>query len=45
MRKMNIWNQDKYLKAWNFASKIHNGQKLPGSDIPYIVPGRKVIFN
>ena len=33
---MNIWDQEKYLKAWNFASDIHNGQKIPGSDIPYI---------
>ncbi|PWQ93542.1 HD domain-containing protein [Leucothrix arctica] len=33
---MKIWNQDKYLEAWNFASSIHNGQTLPGSDIPYI---------
>ena len=33
---MNNWNQDKYLEAWNFASAIHNGQKIPGSDIPYI---------
>ena len=33
---MKVWNQDKYQEAWNFASNIHNGQKLPGSDIPYI---------
>ena len=33
---MNSWDQDKYIDAWNFASNIHNGQKLPGSDIPYI---------
>lgn len=33
---MSIWNQDAYLKAWNFACKIHNGQMIPGSDIPYI---------
>jgi len=33
---MNNWDQDEYLKAWNFASAIHNGQKIPGSDIPYI---------
>ncbi|ACA98726.1 MULTISPECIES: HD domain-containing protein [Cyanophyceae] len=33
---MKIWDQDKYQKAWNFASNAHNGQKLPGSDIPYI---------
>ena len=31
-----IWNQDKYQEAWNFASHMHNGQKVPGSDIPYI---------
>ena len=31
-----MWNQDLYLKAWNFASTVHLGQKVPGSDIPYI---------
>lgn len=30
------WNQDVVIKAWNFASKIHNGQKVPGSALPYI---------
>ena len=33
---MNNWDQDNYLKAWNFASSIHNKQKIPGSDLPYI---------
>ncbi|MFK5880513.1 MAG: HD domain-containing protein [Flavobacteriaceae bacterium] len=33
---MNIWNQDKYIKAWNFTSIIHNGQLIQGTDIPYI---------
>lgn len=33
---MNNWNQDRYIKAWNYASKIHNDQLLPSSDIPYI---------
>lgn len=33
---MRIWNQDKYVEAWNYASHIHNGQKVPGSDIPYL---------
>lgn len=33
---MNTWDQDQYLAAWNFASASHNGQTLPGSDIPYI---------
>ncbi len=31
-----IWNQDLYIQAWSFAATIHLGQKLPGSDIPYI---------
>ena len=31
-----MWNQDTYLKAWNFASSIHLGQTIPGSDISYI---------
>ncbi len=31
-----MWKQDLYLKAWNFACRAHNGQTLPGSDIPYI---------
>ncbi|KFZ38732.1 phosphohydrolase [Shewanella mangrovi] len=33
---MNLWDQDIYQQAWNFASRIHNGQTLPGSDISYI---------
>lgn len=33
---MNIWDQDTYLKAWNYASTIHLGQTIPGSDISYI---------
>ena len=34
--KMNIWNQDKYIKGWNFASLVHNGQRVPGTEVPYI---------
>jgi len=33
---MNIWDQEKTNKAWNFASHVHNGQLVPGTDIPYI---------
>ncbi|ASJ76187.1 HD domain-containing protein [Granulosicoccus antarcticus] len=33
---MNIWDQEKYVEAWNFASQIHSAQQLPGSSIPYI---------
>jgi len=31
-----IWDQETYLKAWNFASSVHNGQSIPGSTIAYI---------
>ncbi|SEA41105.1 HD domain-containing protein [Desulfuromusa kysingii] len=31
-----MWDQDTYLKAWNFASVIHRGQTIPGKDIPYL---------
>lgn len=30
------WDQEKYIKAWRFASVVHNGQMVPGSDFPYI---------
>ena len=33
---MNIWDQGKTNKAWDFASHVHNGQLVPGTDIPYI---------
>lgn len=29
-------DQDKIQKAWNYASLAHNGQLMPGSEIPYI---------
>jgi GTP diphosphokinase / guanosine-3',5'-bis(diphosphate) 3'-diphosphatase len=29
-------NQDLYIKAWNYASQAHLGQKIPGCDIPYL---------
>lgn len=34
--KMPIWNQERIIKAWNFASRAHRGQFVPGTDIPYI---------
>ena len=33
---MSIWNQESYIKAWNFASVAHKGQFVPGTDIPYM---------
>lgn len=33
---MSMWDQDKYIKAWNYASTVHNGQQVPGAEIPYI---------
>jgi len=31
------WSQDKFIKTYNFAAKAHGDQKLPGSDLPYMV--------
>ena len=33
---MTAWNQDLILAAWNFASQVHNGQTMPGTEIAYI---------
>ena len=33
---MVCWNQDDYLKAWNFASIAHQGQVLHTAELPYI---------
>ena len=30
------WNQEIYVKAWNFASLAHQGQQDPGTKNPYI---------
>ncbi len=32
----NNWSQDTYIKAYKFAAKAHHGQKVPGTEIPYI---------
>ncbi len=31
-----IWDQEKYIKAWNYASHAHIGQYMPGTEVPYI---------
>jgi (p)ppGpp synthase/HD superfamily hydrolase len=31
-----MWDQDQYIKGWNFATVAHHQQLLPGSDNPYI---------
>jgi hypothetical protein len=36
MQEQKMWDQDLYITAWNFASKAHSKQFMPGSDIPYV---------
>ena len=36
MNSRKYWQPDLYTKAWNFASYAHQGQKLPGTELPYI---------
>ena len=31
------WSQDLYIKAFMFAAEAHKDQKVPGSDLPYII--------
>jgi (p)ppGpp synthase/HD superfamily hydrolase len=31
------WSQELYIKAYKFAGEAHKKQKLPGSDLPYIM--------
>ncbi|KST63656.1 HD domain-containing protein [Mastigocoleus testarum] len=31
------WSQEKYIQAYKFAAHAHQGQNIPGSDIPYIM--------
>jgi (p)ppGpp synthase/HD superfamily hydrolase len=31
------WSQEKYIKALRYAAEAHNGQTVPGSDLPYVV--------
>ncbi|MBT8349842.1 MAG: HD domain-containing protein [Deltaproteobacteria bacterium] len=33
----NHWSQDKYIKAYWFAARVHNGQLVPGTNLPYIM--------
>ena len=30
------FSRDLYMRAWHFAAARHNGQNVPGSDLPYI---------
>ena len=33
---MTPWSQESYIKALLFAANAHNGQKVPGSELPYL---------
>ena len=34
---MNAWNPDLCALAWRFAAEAHNGQTVPGTELPYIL--------
>jgi (p)ppGpp synthase/HD superfamily hydrolase len=31
------WSREKYIRSLKYAAKAHNGQTVPGSDLPYVV--------
>ena len=33
---MPCWDQELYVKAWNFACAAHHGQFVPGTDVAYV---------
>ncbi len=33
----NLWSQDSYIQAYRFAAQAHQGQIVPGTDIPYLM--------
>ena len=41
---MNIFNQDKIVKAWYFASNAHKDQKIKDQDMPYLTHIGNVAF-
>ncbi len=32
-----VWSQNSYIKAYRFAAQAHQGQKVPGTNLPYIM--------
>jgi len=39
-----MWSQEKYIQALKFAAKAHGSQKVPGSDLPYVVHVTMVVM-
>ena len=37
MRMSNHWSQDTYIRAYKFAAQSHNGQLVPGTELPYLM--------
>jgi len=37
MKYNKTWSQDLYLKAIRFAGEAHGEQKIPGTDLPYVI--------
>lgn len=31
-----MWSPERYLAAWNYAAAMHGGQKVPGTELPYL---------
>lgn len=32
-----MWSPDAWLDAWRFAAAAHQGQRVPGTELPYVV--------
>lgn len=37
MKQKKLWSRELYLKALRFAAEAHGDQKIPGTDLPYVI--------
>ena len=37
MKQNKLWSQDLYQKAIRFAGEVHGIQKIPGTELPYVI--------
>ena len=39
-----LWNPDRVIQAWRFAADVHQGQQVPGTELPYLTHLGQVVM-
>jgi (p)ppGpp synthase/HD superfamily hydrolase len=39
-----LWNADSLIQAWRFAAEAHQGQRVPGTELPYLTHLGQVVM-